>query len=83
MLTQTKQVLTDGTRIEDLVIYELHVNALGFGQNRAGNLEDAINLLPQLSDLGINAIELLPMSTAAYRGILNSIAKKSGSSHTL
>ncbi len=49
-------------RFEDLIIYELHVNALGFGQNRAGNLGDAIALLPQLTDLGINAIELLPMS---------------------
>jgi len=50
------------TRIEDLVIYELHVNALGFGANRAGNLQDAMNLLPYLSDLGVNAVELLPMS---------------------
>jgi 1,4-alpha-glucan branching enzyme len=50
------------TRIEDLVIYELHVNALGFGANRAGNLQHAMNLLPYLSDLGVNAVELLPMS---------------------
>ena len=50
------------TRIEDLLIYELHVNALGFGENRPGNLQDALNLLPYLSDLGINAVELLPMS---------------------
>jgi 1,4-alpha-glucan branching enzyme len=50
------------TRIEDLIIYELHVNALGFNGNRPGNLQDAMNLLPYLSDLGINAVELLPMS---------------------
>jgi 1,4-alpha-glucan branching enzyme len=50
------------TRIEDLVIYELHVNALGFGENRPGNLQDALRLLPHLSDLGVNAVELLPMS---------------------
>ncbi len=49
-------------RMEDLIIYELHVNALGFGQNRPGNLADAMALLPQLVDLGITAIELLPMS---------------------
>jgi 1,4-alpha-glucan branching enzyme len=49
-------------RLEDLIIYELHVNALGFGLNRPGNLSDALALLPQLADLGINAIELLPMS---------------------
>lgn len=49
-------------RFEDLVIYELHVGALGYGQNRPGNFEDAINLLPYLVDLGVNAVELLPMS---------------------
>jgi 1,4-alpha-glucan branching enzyme len=50
------------TRAEDLVIYELHVGALGYGNAASGNLQDAINLLPQLVDLGINAIELMPMS---------------------
>jgi len=49
-------------RFQDLVIYELHIGALGFGKNRPGNLEDAIALLPYLSALGINAVELLPMS---------------------
>jgi len=48
--------------IQDLVIYELHVGALGFGKNSPGNLEDAIALLPHLSALGVNAVELLPMS---------------------
>jgi 1,4-alpha-glucan branching enzyme len=49
-------------RVEDLVIYELHVGALGYGRDRPGNFEDAIALVPYLVDLGINAIELLPMS---------------------
>lgn len=49
-------------RVEDLVIYEMHIGALGYGQNRPGNFEDAINLLPYLVDLGVNAVELLPMS---------------------
>jgi 1,4-alpha-glucan branching enzyme len=49
------------TRIEDLIIYELHVNALGAGRSSAGNLQDALDLLPYLSDLGINAVELMPM----------------------
>jgi 1,4-alpha-glucan branching enzyme len=49
-------------RVEDLVIYELHIGALGYGQNRAGNFEDAIALLPYLVDLGVNAVELLPIS---------------------
>jgi 1,4-alpha-glucan branching enzyme len=50
------------TRIEDLVIYELHVNALGAGKDRPGNLQDALDLLPHLADLGVNAVELLPMA---------------------
>ncbi|HMB02574.1 MAG TPA: alpha-amylase family glycosyl hydrolase [Isosphaeraceae bacterium] len=54
--------LTVPSRIEDLIIYELHVNSLGAGENRPGNLQDAIALLPHLVDLGVNAVELLPMS---------------------
>ncbi|MBV9490483.1 MAG: alpha amylase C-terminal domain-containing protein [Verrucomicrobia bacterium] len=56
------------TRVEDLVIYELHVGALGFGRTddqgrpAPGTLEDAIKLLDYLEDLGVNAVELLPMS---------------------
>src|SRR6185369_10114630 len=53
------------SRIEDLVIYELHVNALGFGRSSAGNLQDAMDLLPYLNDLGVNAVELLPMSESS------------------
>ena len=50
------------SRVEDLVIYELHIGALGFGQLQPGNLADAMALLPHLTDLGVNAVELLPMS---------------------
>lgn len=50
------------TSIDDLVIYELHVGALGDTPNVGGTLSDAVNLLPQLLELGINAIELLPMA---------------------
>ncbi len=49
-------------RVEDLVIYELHVGALGFGSPQPGTLRDAIALLDHLGDLGVNAVELLPMS---------------------
>ncbi|MCU0526725.1 MAG: alpha-amylase family glycosyl hydrolase [Elainella sp. Prado103] len=49
-------------RVEDLVIYELHLGALGYGQNRPGNFQDAMDLLPYWIELGINAIELLPLS---------------------
>ena len=50
------------SRVEDLVIYELHVGALGFGKPQPGTLADAMSLLPHLSELGVNAVELLPMS---------------------
>jgi len=49
-------------RIDDMVIYELHVGSLGFGQDRPGNLDDAIALLDYLVDLGVNAVELLPIA---------------------
>ncbi len=50
------------TRIEDIVIYELHVGSLGFGKDGVGNLSDALTFLDYLVDLGINAIELMPMA---------------------
>jgi 1,4-alpha-glucan branching enzyme len=50
-------------RVDDLVIYELHVGALGGPQKQGpGTLKDAIELLDYLVDLGVNAVELLPMS---------------------
>jgi 1,4-alpha-glucan branching enzyme len=54
------------TRIQDLVIYELHVGSLGFGKDSIGNLSDALSFLDHLVDLGVNAIELLPM--AEFKG---------------
>jgi 1,4-alpha-glucan branching enzyme len=54
--------VTVPSRVEDLIIYELHVNALGAGHTGPGTLQDAMGLLPYLADLGVNAIELLPMS---------------------
>lgn len=50
------------SRVEDLVLYELHVGALGYGQERAGTLEDAMALLDYLEELGVNAVELLPLA---------------------
>ncbi|MET0410572.1 MAG: alpha-amylase family glycosyl hydrolase [Polyangiaceae bacterium] len=49
-------------RIDELVIYELHVGSLGFDKPRPGNLDDALALLDYLVELGINAIELLPIA---------------------
>jgi 1,4-alpha-glucan branching enzyme len=50
---------------QDLVIYELHLGALGAGRrrpNESGTLEDALALLNYLEELGVNAVELLPLS---------------------
>ena len=45
------------------MIYELHVGALGGPEKQGpGTLKDAIELLDYLVDLGVNAVELLPMS---------------------
>ena len=54
------------TRIEDLVIYELHVSSLGYGSAAPGNLMDAVSFLDHLTLLGVNAVELLPL--AQYDG---------------
>ncbi|WP_121356324.1 alpha-amylase family glycosyl hydrolase [Flavisolibacter nicotianae] len=66
------------TGLEDLVIYELHVGSLGFGKAGPGNLADALAFLDHLVDLGINAIELLPM--AEFSG---NVAWGYGDSHHL
>jgi 1,4-alpha-glucan branching enzyme len=50
------------TRIEDLVIYELHVGALGYGKPGPGTLDDAIAFLDHLETLGVNAVELMPVA---------------------
>ncbi|MBI5891027.1 MAG: alpha amylase C-terminal domain-containing protein [Nitrosomonadales bacterium] len=50
------------TRLDDLVIYELHIGSLGFGKPGPGDLGDAIAFLDHLVDLGVNAVELLPMA---------------------
>jgi 1,4-alpha-glucan branching enzyme len=61
--------LTYPGRVEDLVIYELHMGALGFGgidpfcgHPAPGTLDDAVALLDHLVELGVNAVELLPLS---------------------
>ncbi|CAH1387356.1 alpha-amylase family glycosyl hydrolase [Candidatus Nitrotoga sp. M5] len=50
------------SHLEDLVIYELHVGSLGFGKPGPGDLSDALQFLNHLVELGVNAIELLPMA---------------------
>ncbi len=50
------------SRLNELVIYELHLGALGFPSTGPGTLADAMELLDYLSALGVNAVELLPVS---------------------
>jgi 1,4-alpha-glucan branching enzyme len=51
-------------RIQDLVIYELHLGALGNARrpDQPGTLQDACAFLDYLQDLGVNAVELLPLA---------------------
>jgi 1,4-alpha-glucan branching enzyme len=55
------------SRMEDLVIYELHVGSLGFPGTGPGTLADAIGMLDHLDDLGVNAIELMPLAEFSGR----------------
>ncbi len=48
-------------RVADLVIYELHVGALNPAMHAAGTFADAIALVPYLDELGVSAVELMPM----------------------
>lgn len=50
------------TRANDLVIYELHIGSLGYPDTGPGTLDDAMGLLDYLTSLGVNAVELLPVS---------------------
>jgi 1,4-alpha-glucan branching enzyme len=50
------------SQLTELVIYELHIGSLGFGKVDPGNLQDAMNFIPHLVSLGVNAVELLPVS---------------------
>jgi 1,4-alpha-glucan branching enzyme len=53
-------------RLEDLVIYELHVASLGFGKSTPGDFADATDLLDSyLIPLGVNAVELMPVADSS------------------
>lgn len=49
------------TQLESLIIYELHVGSLGFPSQTAGTFADAMAFVDGLTDLGVNAVELLPV----------------------
>ena len=47
--------------LENLIIYELHVGSLGFPSTSPGTFADAMAFVDKLVDLGVNAVELLPV----------------------
>ncbi|MCC6792499.1 MAG: alpha-amylase, partial [Thermomicrobiales bacterium] len=50
----------------ELIIYELHIAEFGWTGDEPGNFDRAIARLDYLQDLGINAVELMPV--AAFPG---------------
>ena len=52
-----------GIPAQDLVIYELHVGAF----SASGDYQGVIDRLDELTDLGVNAIELLPLAQTPGR----------------
>ena len=48
-----------GVRLEELALYELHVGTF----TPEGTFDAAVERLPYLADLGVNAIELMPVAT--------------------
>jgi 1,4-alpha-glucan branching enzyme len=53
--------------LNGMIIYELHIGTFGKqeGQPDPGTLQGAIDRLPYLSDLGVNAIEVMPLAEFA------------------
>jgi 1,4-alpha-glucan branching enzyme len=47
--------------LAELIIYELHVGSLGVPSTAAGTFADAMTFLDRLAELGVNAVELLPV----------------------
>jgi 1,4-alpha-glucan branching enzyme len=50
------------TKLEDLVVYELHVGSLGYRKPSPGTLADALAYVDHLDELGVNAVELMPIA---------------------
>lgn len=47
---------------DELVLYELHVGEFGWKDGRAGSFSSVIDRLDYLRDLGVNAVELMPVA---------------------
>ena len=63
-VTTAYEWLHDGAGLpqdDQLVIYELHVGEFGFVEGQQGNFDTLLEKLDYLKDLGINALELMPI----------------------
>jgi 1,4-alpha-glucan branching enzyme len=49
----------------ELVIYEMHIGTFNAKDGKPGTFDSAIERLPYLRDLGINAVELMPLAEFA------------------
>ncbi len=47
--------------LNELVLYELHVGTLACTNGQCGTLRSAIDKLPHLRELGVNAVQLMPV----------------------
>jgi 1,4-alpha-glucan branching enzyme len=59
---RTPSSLLQPPALNDLVLYQLHVGTFTSTKPGAGTFDDVRGLLPYLRDLGINAIQLLPVA---------------------
>ncbi len=50
------------TRLQDMIIYELHVGGLGPSKDGTGTFRDAIAFVEHLVRLGVNCVELMPVN---------------------
>ena len=50
-------------KLDNLIIYELHVDDFAAKGNGLGKFDDVVDKLDYFQDLGINAIELMPITT--------------------
>lgn len=58
---ERKKFTRPNHNIEDLIIYELHIKSFTKDRNKGGYYRDLISKIPYLKELGINAVELMPV----------------------
>lgn len=63
-ITRTKAPTFTSPPLHEMVIYEMHIGTFGkkTSEHGPGNLEGAIERLAHLKELGVNALEVMPMA---------------------